>query len=704
MAKAFDCVSHKFLDAVLQFFNFGPVMCNWLKLLGNNRVASILLDDGGITDFFNLDRGRPQGDVISPTTFNFCVQILIFKIELDDRIEKIPITRPPPEFFIENNTINDQFNREGVLLIDNVRTRQNRVIQKEEFFHNENGGQTNKNESLADDNTTLCLLKNSCVMALMDILNKFADISGLRCNVEKSAIMPIGLTDNHELLQIANIGIPIVREVKLLGVVIRNELDNVHDIFQGILAKIVDLISFWDRFKLTLPGRLTIAKTYLLSQLGYVGCFLTCPDVLLTQMQRVINNYIKGSIPVSDTRIEDSVVNGGLGFFNIGEFLCSQKISWLIRANKYRIDNWRVDLISLAPNKDITLLRKDDIDITRHPILHGLVEAFDHFHGKFCVINGNRKVCGIFDNPMVKHDNNRINRHAFGENFYNTYKRKIRELTYDNFYEDGRHKNYDEIRTPDFPLTFNTWLRIRAAIGRAENLWKKDNDDDLIVKNVRDFFGSIFRGSKKIRLIMTLARDRQQLSQMTIVNTFCNLVGLPVQENDIISKYLSIWGNSYIQNEIRDFIFKQRNNVLRLNNRLNAMDPNIDPMCTFCRIRRQANRDGFEHFFYTCNVTTEILHSISLNLNPIFNVNSVEFRALYWFGIFDGKVDQMATFYFDTIRYILFSYKRRNIIPQTVQLKREAEFIMHVCSKLNRNFGRRLHNSKLLENLLPARG
>ncbi len=38
---------------------------------------------------FRLGRGRAQGDNISPNTFNFGEQILLFKIELDDRIRSI---------------------------------------------------------------------------------------------------------------------------------------------------------------------------------------------------------------------------------------------------------------------------------------------------------------------------------------------------------------------------------------------------------------------------------------------------------------------------------------------------------------------------------------------------------------------------------------------------------------------------------------
>ena len=47
MAKAFDTLSNKFLDSVLKFFGFGPVMRSWLKLIGHDRTACIILEDGG---------------------------------------------------------------------------------------------------------------------------------------------------------------------------------------------------------------------------------------------------------------------------------------------------------------------------------------------------------------------------------------------------------------------------------------------------------------------------------------------------------------------------------------------------------------------------------------------------------------------------------------------------------------------------------
>ena len=107
MAKAFDTLSNKFLDKVLKFFGFSNNMLAWLKLLGTNCTACIMLENGELNQNFSLGRGHPQGDNISPNTFNFCIQIIIFKLELDNSILPIPRTPtnllPPlniPSFFI----------------------------------------------------------------------------------------------------------------------------------------------------------------------------------------------------------------------------------------------------------------------------------------------------------------------------------------------------------------------------------------------------------------------------------------------------------------------------------------------------------------------------------------------------------------------------------------------------------------------------
>jgi hypothetical protein len=190
MAKAFDTLSHKFLTHVYRFFNFGPSIIKWLTLLGNNREACIALDNGVNSRSFKLGRGRPQGDNISPNTFNFADQILIFKIELDPNIQRIPRNIPPLDIPPDNelNLFAQEMNRE-----------------------------TCKNESLADDNTPITLLEQESLSTVKRILNDFAGISGLECNFDKSCIMPTADPDPDEIAIIENLGFKYTKKNKTTG-------------------------------------------------------------------------------------------------------------------------------------------------------------------------------------------------------------------------------------------------------------------------------------------------------------------------------------------------------------------------------------------------------------------------------------------------------------------------------------------------------
>jgi hypothetical protein len=150
MAKAFDTLSHSYLREVFKFFGFGPNISRWLELLGQNRLACITLDDVQYSRNFKLGRGRAQGDNISPNTFNFGEQILLFKIELDPMISGVwgHVPRPVNMSNVSNS-----------------------------FFMYESGRETSKNESMADDNTTIVKFETGNLANLKKTLEEFSTVS-----------------------------------------------------------------------------------------------------------------------------------------------------------------------------------------------------------------------------------------------------------------------------------------------------------------------------------------------------------------------------------------------------------------------------------------------------------------------------------------------------------------------------------------------
>jgi hypothetical protein len=96
MAKAFDTVKHDFTKLVYKFFGIGDYFISLLETLSTKRTAAIILEDGSLTQPFNLGTGFAQGKNSSPNQFNMIEQILIFKLEFDRNISKLNI-RPIDE-------------------------------------------------------------------------------------------------------------------------------------------------------------------------------------------------------------------------------------------------------------------------------------------------------------------------------------------------------------------------------------------------------------------------------------------------------------------------------------------------------------------------------------------------------------------------------------------------------------------------------
>jgi hypothetical protein len=231
------------------------------------------------------------------------------------------------------------------------------------------------------------------------ILQNFGAMSGLECNYEKTNLMPIGTGLPTSVEETATkLGFSIVSEITLLGMRIDSGLQKLQENFQKIIDKIVSLVSFWERYRLSLPGRVAIAKTYLVSQLNYLGCVIFPTDDDLKRMQLLMNNFIRKNLRISDDRIQRSVELGGLGFFDLKIFLQAQQCAWINRAFKFQIDNWRYDLKRAVPTGCLLDLRKADLDCTQNPIIFNFADSYEAFldaHAKSC---GNKNNALIFEN------------------------------------------------------------------------------------------------------------------------------------------------------------------------------------------------------------------------------------------------------------------------------------------------------------------
>ena len=681
MAKAFDTLSSEFLEEVYKFYGIGPSMRRWLHIIGNNRYACIRMCNDKLSRRFNLERGRPQGDVISPTTFNFCAQILIFKLELDTRIKK-------------------------------MRAQQFPVLNANppSFFMCESNRETSKNESLADDNTTLTLLELESLRAAKSILDEFGNVSGLKCNFDKSVIMPIIAPTAAEVNMIQNLGFSVADELTLLGVKITRNLNNLREITLSIKEKIVRISAFWERFRLTLPGRLTILKTCLISQINYLGCFLPLDITVLGEIQVILDGFVKKNLRVSNDRLYLQPEQGGLGCIELKTFLQAQQCMWIKRAIVANIDNWRYDARTFAPGNRLEDLLPCDVNQVTNPIIHNMAIALSELRGSFTCLDGNYRLAKIFGNKSFTLGANAVESfdHAFfGLHFYENHREVIRNLTFGDFFIGARVKSRQELADIGLPLSAAVWFRLQAGLIHSLRKLRKNDETELISKNMTDLMEGIKKGSKKIKRVFDRARVLNHAPEgLRIVNTFARLTGTNIPDRNHVSLALGSWRTASLPNDCREFLFRQRNNQLMTNLRLNAFDNTISKNCTFCRIRNMVADETFEHLFFSCPTTRILLQHLVLAFEPIPDLDVDIFLNMYWYGIYEEnpQYEKTILLIFDLFRYCLWKVKKKRSIPNKQRFLDEYKFVLLSCTFSNLKLRASIENCNLVANLLPAQG
>ena len=392
-AKAFDTLSVNFMRECYKFFGFGDYFINMLETVGKNRTASIILDDGSYSSLIDLETGRPQGENLSPGQYNIANQIMLFRLELDPKIKSVYQHFLLPKW---------NFDPPGINKIENSK------------FLCESYRQTGNAEGFADDTTSVGELSSDNINLIKQILDEFSIFSGLKCNYDKTILVPVG--ENAEPYNFDPGKFTVAGEFTLLGMKIDNKLEKLLDNFQLVIEKMLKITRFWSRLNLTLPGRIAVAKTFLISQINHIGCILTPTNLQIDMMQNIIDNYCLSSLKLAKDKLYLPPKKGGLGIINLREFIIAQHVMWFKRAAQSTRDNWRIDLCRLGYGNPLTV-PATNISVAQHPILSGLCKSYNVFRKAFNEIGENYKSAYIFNNPLIKrgiNDDSQLNASFFG--------------------------------------------------------------------------------------------------------------------------------------------------------------------------------------------------------------------------------------------------------------------------------------------------
>ena len=128
--KAFDSISWEFILNTLKLFNFGNSILNWIKTFYND-IKTCIIKNGIISEYFYPQRGCRQGDPISPYLFLLCAEILGNLIRNNKNIKGIIIEGV--EYKIS------QYADDTSLFLDGSPATMDGILQELDFFANISG-------------------------------------------------------------------------------------------------------------------------------------------------------------------------------------------------------------------------------------------------------------------------------------------------------------------------------------------------------------------------------------------------------------------------------------------------------------------------------------------------------------------------------------------------------------------------------------
>ena len=258
-------------------------------------------------------------------------------------------------------------------------------------------------------------------------------------------------------------------------------------------------------------------------------------------------------------------------------------------------------------------------------------------------------------------------------------------------------------------LSWVLWIRLQAACILAHNNLRKMDDSDNINSEISTLFNNLKKGSKKIRSILQSSTVKSaDPSNLQIVTSFELLINADPHPVTYTKLGLGSWSCAALQNNMREFLFKLRNNQLALNNRLNAIDNTVDPRCNFCRVLDPDSntRENFLHLFFNCPVTGRLLENFASQLDPRENTRDPAFKNIYWYGLKVG-VEAFAPqilLMMDCFRFTLWQFKIRKKVPNWPLFSRELLFLIDTTVARNRTLHGLLQRATCIANFLPARG
>jgi hypothetical protein len=486
---------------------------------------------------------------------------------------------------------------------------------------------------------------------------------------------------------------------------INNRATDLESNFDPVCGKIRQLIGSWDRFNLSLPGKIGVAKTMLLSQIGYLGCIITPSTDQLRIMQNLIDGYVTKGIVIATDRLYQKTNNGGLGLIKLDNYITALQCSWIKRCSTRINDTWRWNL-GLACNFIFSNLRSGSVNRADSPITANIVQSWTKFQENFFMTNENFVQAHLVDNRMFLRApperrapvRGAVDRNLLGAAFYDRHKETLLTLRLSCIVNNNVVVGFQTlIANTGLNFTQASYFNLVTAANFAITKYANKIGSNGTAQDLEWFISQIKRGSKKFRTILDKKNPHIDVADLRVANTFFQLLDSEKPERRFIGYRLGCWNWCFLSNRIRMFCFQFYNNSLGIKTRIAARYRNggavLDNSCTFCIKSNcaQPAREDFVHVFYDCRYLINTCRRIYNEFYPP-GENPESERITYLTGLVDGTNNIEGFFYLLTsiqCNYTVWQFRIKKIVPGTSSIIEDMENLFDACV----NVSEKIHNT-----------
>ena len=621
--KAFDSVSWSFMDKVLSFWGVGDSCRKHITTLYKNIKSSVCVN-GQVSTWFDIERGCRQGDPLSPYLFLMCAEIMAVMMRKNKQIKGI-----------------------------NIEDKEYLIMQ------------------YADDTGILLDGSAESLETTIDILKRFANISGLTMNIEKSQVVWLGSRKGSNIRYIPQLKLQWNPEkFTVLGIKFSTDLRKINELnYKNKLEEIKRLINQWSKRILTPLGKITVAKSLLVSRLTYLFMALPDPpDDFLMELHRILFKFIWSNKPdrIARNNICKHYEQGGLKMIDIFKFLKSLKCTW-IRRMFNRETKWKSLLLALFPQiTKLTSLGNTYVNqcIQRisNPFWKHVLRAYSVFHNNVTISTFSDYLAEpIFYNSNIKIGNKEIYR----QDLFDAGLTQVADFYSDN----GQIFSWEEFKEIQNIETVN-YLEYYGITRSVTKYLAKLNIDP----------GTHNAPSERPAAVNTLINENMKASQIVY-----NALISSNSQMKIVTKWESIfedeleWSKIFLlpkkttkDTKLRWFQYRLLHRILPSNTYLKKIGIKNDDKCGFCN----HDVEDINHLFWHCEkvqtfwndfidwIHSNCIHTQYLNLD----------LQLVLFGFRkNNKTDKGFDLLLLLAKFYIYKCKLKNVPLSLAHFKNEAK-------------------------------